>query len=410
MARGFLRRTATTVAHSAGHLLPRDRRLWVFGNIKGFRDNPRYLAEHIVNNHPDIAVWWVARSTVEADAAMRAGLSVAMLGTSRAARTQLRAGVAFLSNAFIDLEPAYLGGASIVHLYHGLGLKKILLDLDVGKLVHAGGVTRALAGLQRWSVRRRLAQIDLVIAAGEFARQHFATGFGLPVERIPAVGTPRFDVIHGEAAYARLVSGDLRAQLQIATDAHVVLWLPTWREAGDASWLPTLQRSDVDELLGGSRVLLLIKTHPYADRGVFATQLPDHACIRLLDEAEVDVNCLLRIADVLVTDYSSAAFDYALLRRPIHFFAPDAAGYDDRRGLYEPYHRLTGGMEHADWPSLLGALAAASRGDDAQGMASAARVADLARNNEEPGNCERITQLVAGRAGLRLASPRPTGR
>jgi CDP-glycerol glycerophosphotransferase len=404
MVRGFARRMLESVAFAAGHLLPRSPRIWAFGNLKGFGDNPRYLAEHVVGEHRDIEAWWIARSPEEADAARRAGLSVAMLGTRQATRIQMRAGVAFFSNALVDLQPAYLGGALLVHLYHGLGLKKILLDLDVARLVSGGPLTRAVARLQRWSVRRSLRRIDHVIAASGFAQEHFATGFGLPRDRIPVLGSPRFDVIHGGAAYDRLAGGDLRNALDIPADGHVVLWLPTWRERGDARWLPALDGATLDRELAGTNVLLLAKIHPYADGEVYAARLPRHPRLRLLDAAGVDVNCLLRLADALVTDYSSAAFDYALLHRPIHFFAPDAAEFDRSRGLYLPFESMTGGVHHDDWPSLLGGLANASRGEDAQGMASADRVAALARNNEEPACCERITRFVASRVAVSLGA------
>lgn len=404
--KGFVWRLADAIIFYASHMARRDPRLWVFGNVKGFADNPRYLAEHIVHAHPEIGAWWIARTPTEAELARGAGLSVAMIGTREAARVQRHARVGFLSNALVDLRFAYLGGALIVHLYHGLGLKRILLDMDVSKLMAGGPLTKALAGLQRWSVARRLGQVDLIMAAGDFARDHFATGFGLPRSRIPTVGTPRFDVILGGAAYDRLVDGDLRASLGVTKDDHLVLWLPTWREHGDALWLASLAASDVDAAFGGTDVVMLVKTHPYAEQSVFVERLPRHPRLRLLPESDVDVNCLLRIADTLVTDYSSAAFDYALLHRPIHFFAPDADEFDRTRGLYEPFAAMTGGRHHTEWASLLAALADASRGTDAQGMATARRVAGLAGNNEEPGSCERIVQVVARQAGVRLDEAR----
>jgi CDP-glycerol glycerophosphotransferase len=403
MVRGFLRRLLGSLATAASRLSPRSRQLWVFGNLKGFGDNPRYLAEHLVHAHPEIEAWWIARSRAEADRASAAGLSVAMLGSLQAARLQLRAGVAFMSNALLDLQPAFLGGAMLVHLYHGLGLKRILLDLDVGRLVAGGPLTRAVARLQRWSVRRRLAQIDIVVAPGGFAQEHFATGFGLPPDRVPVLGSPRFDVISGGDAYERLAGGDLRGELDLPADAHVVLWLPTWRERGDAHWLPRLEPGLLDQQLAGTNVLLLGKTHPYADHAVFAERLPRHPRLRLLDTT-VDVNCLLRLADALLTDYSSAAFDYALLHRPIHFFAPDAVEFDASRGLYEPFERLTGGLHHTEWRPVLAELATASRGDDAAGMEAARRVAAMARNNEEPDCCERITRFVAERGAAALST------
>ena len=47
------------------------------------------------------------------------------------------------------------------------------------------------------------------------------------------------------------------------------------------------------------------------------------------------------VADVLVTDYSSAIYEFALLGRPILFFAPDHAAYEAERGFY------------LDWPGGL---------------------------------------------------------
>ena len=46
------------------------------------------------------------------------------------------------------------------------------------------------------------------------------------------------------------------------------------------------------------------------------------------------MNELLLVADVLVTDYSSVMFEYALLERPMAFLAPDADAYTAERGFY----------------------------------------------------------------------------
>jgi CDP-ribitol ribitolphosphotransferase len=43
------------------------------------------------------------------------------------------------------------------------------------------------------------------------------------------------------------------------------------------------------------------------------------------------------VADVLVTDYSSAIFEYSLLERPMAFFAPDLDAYERERGFYVDY-------------------------------------------------------------------------
>ena len=56
-----------------------------------------------------------------------------------------------------------------------------------------------------------------------------------------------------------------------------------------------------------------------------------------------DMNALLLVSDVLVTDYSSVIFEFALLGRPMVFFAPDRAAYEAERGLYVEYESFVPG-------------------------------------------------------------------
>ena len=55
---------------------------------------------------------------------------------------------------------------------------------------------------------------------------------------------------------------------------------------------------------------------------------------------EQNVNELLMIADVLITDYSSIAVDYAILKNPIIAFAYDDEEYLETRGLNEDLYTM----------------------------------------------------------------------
>ena len=73
--------------------------------------------------------------------------------------------------------------------------------------------------------------------------------------------------------------------------------------------------------------------HPRADAPIgpelagFAIDVSDHP----------DINELLLVSDVLVTDYSSVIYEFALLGRPMVFFAPDLEAYERERGFYFDY-------------------------------------------------------------------------
>jgi CDP-ribitol ribitolphosphotransferase len=88
------------------------------------------------------------------------------------------------------------------------------------------------------------------------------------------------------------------------------------------------------ERLGDDHVVLL-RLHPFVRAAV--TIPPDLAAFAIDASDHPDINDLLVASDVLVTDYSSVIFEYALLRRPILFFAPDLADYEGERGFYFDY-------------------------------------------------------------------------
>ena len=68
---------------------------------------------------------------------------------------------------------------------------------------------------------------------------------------------------------------------------------------------------------------------------------------------DADPYVFLKMADVLITDYSSIYFDYLLLDRPIIFFAYDLEEYlSDSREMYFDYDEFTPGEKVNDYQEL----------------------------------------------------------
>ena len=403
------RNLARVPAFLASRFSRRDPRLWVFGNLHGFRDSPRYMAEHVLHEQPALTACWIAHSAGELAVARAAGVRAELIGSAEAKRVQRRAGVAFFTHGFRDLDLPLVSGAYLVYLWHGVALKRIGLDLNVASSRRRPLPLRVVARLVRWLNRAGYALVHLYVASGELDRERMLSAFRPPPDRVRPLGSPRFDVIRGGEAYQRVMPADLRAQLGYAPGDRIVLWVPTHRrEYGDASWLPELTVADVDAALGDGPVRLLVKTHPNADWPTYRGRLPEDPRVRLLAESDVDVNCLMHIADALVTDYSSAVFDYSVGGRPVFFFAPDVERYSADRGLYDPYDTLTGGRHHTTWPTLLTALAGLAEGGSGEGVELQERVAAFCRNNTEPDVCRRVTQTnswLVGRTDRRSLEP-----
>jgi CDP-glycerol glycerophosphotransferase len=99
----------------------------------------------------------------------------------------------------------------------------------------------------------------------------------------------------------------------------------------------------------------LLRTHTNVTSQVAASSSPFVVDV----SAHPDVAELYLAADALVSDYSSAVFDFAVTRKPIVLFAPDLDRYrDDVRGLYFDYEKWAPGPVTRTSAELAEALAA----------------------------------------------------
>ena len=71
---------------------------------------------------------------------------------------------------------------------------------------------------------------------------------------------------------------------------------------------------------------------------------------------ERDVNDLLIVTDILITDYSSVIFDYLLLNKPIIYYAYDLELYKQERGLYYDFEDYIYGLVAYNMDELIKAI------------------------------------------------------
>ncbi len=177
-------------------------------------------------------------------------------------------------------------------------------------------------------------------------------------------GYPRNDVLSRDDGSIRR---RVRAQLGLAEHTTAVLYAPTWRDDSrgpdglvvQPNWL------DLERLQQGlPDTVLLARLHPNVRSGAahrpgFTLDVGSHP----------DINELYLAADVLVSDYSSAIYDFAVTGKPIVLFAPDLEHYrGDVRPFYFDYEEWAPGPVTATTDELLAALAdlGATRRDAAE--------------------------------------------
>lgn len=164
----------------------------------------------------------------------------------------------------------------------------------------------------------------------------YAEGFGISEDKIVPLGIPRTDIFFDQAKQ-QAVRERVTAELPFIKGKKVILFAPTFRGNGQQSaYYPfeMLNFKAIYEALHEDYVFLL-KIHPFVQN---KPTLPYEYANFYYDVSDYrEINDILLVADQLITDYSSVCFEYALLNRPMIFFAPDLADYMQSRNFYFDY-------------------------------------------------------------------------
>jgi CDP-glycerol glycerophosphotransferase len=355
--------------------LPLDRSLALYAAYwyRGVACNPAAIAAKAAELAPGVRAVWVV------DAARIAGLPPGtdhvVSGTLPYYRAIARAGY-LVNNVNWPNRLVKRRGSRHVMTHHGTPLKKMGVD----QVDHPGAMRDADLAAQM----RRADRWDFSVTANAHTTVAWDGAYPCAYETLE-VGYPRNDRL---ATATAAEVAEARERLGVAPGSRVVLYLPTHRE-----WLPDGGRLLDVELLArdlGPETVLLARTHYFH---VPAGYTPP-AGGRVVDvSGHPVVEDLYLAADVLVTDYSSAMFDYAVLDRPVVVFAPDWPVYRELRGVYFDLMASPPGAVATDYPGLVDIFRSGGYED---GAAAARRAEFRARfcYLDDGGAAERVVRRV----------------
>jgi CDP-ribitol ribitolphosphotransferase len=214
-------------------------------------------------------------------------------------------------------------GTTIVQVWHASGAFK---KMGYSVLDKSFGADEQL--VSRIAIH---SNYDLCLVSSASVIPHYVEAFRQPAERFTAqLGIPRSDLLFDDVDRR---AAEIRRRYRLDDGRRVILYAPTFRgdSVTDARFDATLDLSLLAERLAADHVLLL-RLHPFVRSRVRIGPELAHFVVDASDHP--DINALMLASDLLVTDYSSAIFEFALLGRPILFFAPDHAAYERERGFY----------------------------------------------------------------------------
>ena len=163
----------------------------------------------------------------------------------------------------------------------------------------------------------------------------YAEAFNMSEENIYPLGVPRTDYFYQHDEHKQLKIRFYQQYPQLL-GKKILLYAPTFR--GKSHYQEEFViPMDLDLMRRrlGDEYALIIHLHPYMK--LHLSGIEQYSDFILHINKGYNIQELLVLADILITDYSSVIFDYSLLKRPIAFIANDLEEYLKERDFYYPY-------------------------------------------------------------------------
>ena len=239
----------------------------------------------------------------------------------------------------------YSEHTKILQVWHACGAFKSLGFERLGK-----------SGAPPFNTRVHKCYTHVPVSSYHSAKHH-AEGFAIDESKFYPVGIPRTDVFFDEE-YKRQTKERMYEEFKPCRNAKTVyLYAPTFRgnNAKDASFpFDKINLDRMGEFLEKTDSVMIVKMHPFVKKRI---EIPKKYKDRILDAADYgEVNDILFIIDVLITDYSSIIYETSLLKKPMLFYAFDLKHYVSTRDFYEPYEDIVPGKIVTDFDDLMKAL------------------------------------------------------
>lgn len=218
-----------------------------------------------------------------------------------------------------------------IQLWHGTGtIKKFGQDSNRGRL-------------KELEKRANRNITHLIINSGKMKKQ-YSGAFGIEETKVFPYGLPRTDTLFDKNKLEEKTR-EFYKEYPLLKDKKLILYAPTFRD--EEAENPKIEL-EIDKFLAqiNGEFVLGLKLHPFVAQGFSLTKEQEEKFKgRLYDFSHYkDLNTLLAVSEMLITDYSSIVFEYCLQGKPMIFYAYDLKKFSDLgRGFYKPYNLFVPG-------------------------------------------------------------------
>jgi CDP-glycerol glycerophosphotransferase (TagB/SpsB family) len=337
-------------------IIPREKNIWVFGGSLGrrFADNSRYLFIYSNLNTNKKCIWLTSKKyIVKLVRAM--GYKAFLSNSIQGIYYGLRADWHIFDVSHFDIHVYSSIGAKQLNIWHGIPIKNLTRFLS--KEEHAINIKRRI---RNWFNQNSLKKKNhfMVYPNRRFSND-FLNAFSLSESNLIISNQPRNIVFYRSEKDCLIykTKKEIHIYREIEDkkkEGSIVLgFFPTWRSDGSERLMGTEKIHEIKEL---NDLLLQNNAYMVAKRHTCSFKQYKHNGYSLIAEEnerflsklsnfiildyEIDLNSIITLCDVLISDYSGAIIDFLLTDKPIIIYAHDLRDYQKNPGLYFDYNTV----------------------------------------------------------------------
>lgn len=306
--------------------LPKKQKLVVFESFhaKQYSDSPRAIYEYMKEHHPDYELLWSVDKQAET---LFKDFGVPFIRRFTLSWfLQFPRAKYWVNNVRLPAWMPKPKDTKYIQTWHGTPLKKLGIDIEE---IHMPGTSTStykknfVTEAKKW---------DYLVSPNAYSSDIFSRAFHYSGNVIES-GYPRNDLLSN---HSEKLANEIKQKLGIPEDKKIMLYAPTWRdnefyEKGKYKFEFQFNLNNWKKEFGEEWVLVSRMHYLVAENFDFSA----HEGTVYDASSYPDIRDLYLISDLMITDYSSVFFDYAILNRPIVFFMYDLEQYRDQlRGFY----------------------------------------------------------------------------
>ena len=351
-----LPRYIITIGRVLDKILPKNNKKIIFCSYPDYSDNAKEFFEYLYTNHKDeYNMVWLCQNPKDVEIPVKKYKIQSLRGLSELLTAK------YTVNTFFDLEKFINSKKRInLQLWHGMPVKTI-------------GYTEKNIPYRTLKAYKRN-QNSFFFVTSDIFKISMIASFLMHPNKVYITGQPKTDCIFKQQNLAKI-----KDFIHADKFSKIVIYAPTYKEAlrncdcrevqhefNNIFYMDDYSQEQFYKLLEDKNILFMVKPHPFEEsiyKSFEQNNVFNHPNIKIIYNKDLNTRGLyfyefFKIADLMITDFSSIGIDYLITKKPIIFLNSLAKEYNKNRGftLEDNYEIMMPGEKVYNFNQLLKAI------------------------------------------------------